>query len=350
MEKTRGKDMDVRSMTYEELENYIIEHGYPKYRAGQIYQWIHQKLVRSPEEMKNLPKEIREFLKEQWMGVEEEARFTSQLDGTNKFLFRLQDDNLIESVWMPYKHGNSVCISSQVGCRMGCKFCASTIDGVVRNLTPSEMLDQVYAMQMLMGERISNIVVMGSGEPLDNYQNLIRFLKLISDEKGLHISQRNITVSSCGLVPEIQRLAEEGLQITFALSLHATTDEERQELMPIARKYHLTEVLEACQYYFKQTGRRVTYEYSLVQGVNDTTAHAKRLAELLKKQAPCHVNLIPVNPIKERNFQRATDKTIQNFKYVLENNQINVTIRRGMGSDIDAACGQLRRNYLQKTK
>lgn len=342
--------MDVRSMTYEELENYIIEHGYPKYRAGQIYQWIHQKLVRSPEEMKNLPKEIREFLKEQWMGVEEEARFTSQLDGTNKFLFRLQDDNLIESVWMPYKHGNSVCISSQVGCRMGCKFCASTIDGVVRNLTPSEMLDQVYAMQMLMGERISNIVVMGSGEPLDNYQNLIRFLKLISDEKGLHISQRNITVSSCGLVPEIRRLAEEGLQITFALSLHATTDEERQELMPIARKYHLTEVLEACQYYFKMTGRRVTYEYSLVQGVNDTTAHAKRLAELLKKQAPCHVNLIPVNPIKERNFQRATDKTIQNFKYVLENNQINVTIRRGMGSDIDAACGQLRRNYLQKTK
>lgn len=342
--------MDVRSMTYEELENYIIEHGYPKYRAGQIYQWIHQKLVRSPEEMKNLPKEIREFLKEQWMGVEEEARFTSQLDGTNKFLFRLQDDNLIESVWMPYKHGNSVCISSQVGCRMGCKFCASTIDGVVRNLTPSEMLDQVYAMQMLMGERISNIVVMGSGEPLDNYQNLIRFLKLISDEKGLHISQRNITVSSCGLVPEIRRLAEEGLQITFALSLHATTDEERQELMPIARKYHLTEVLEACQYYFKMTGRRVTCEYSLVQGVNDTTAHAKRLAELLKKQAPCHVNLIPVNPIKERNFQRATDKTIQNFKYVLENNQINVTIRRGMGSDIDAACGQLRRNYLQKTK
>lgn len=342
--------MDVRSMTYEELENYIIEHGYPKYRAGQIYQWIHQKLVRSPEEMKNLPKEIRKFLKEQWMGVEEEARFTSQLDGTNKFLFRLQDDNLIESVWMPYKHGNSVCISSQVGCRMGCKFCASTIDGVVRNLTPSEMLDQVYAMQMLMGERISNIVVMGSGEPLDNYQNLIRFLKLISDEKGLHISQRNITVSSCGLVPEIRRLAEEGLQITFALSLHATTDEERQELMPIARKYHLTEVLEACQYYFKMTGRRVTYEYSLVQGVNDTTAHAKRLAELLKKQAPCHVNLIPVNPIKERNFQRATDKTIQNFKYVLENNQINVTIRRGMGSDIDAACGQLRRNYLQKTK
>lgn len=348
MEKIQGNDMDIRSMSYEELENYILEHGYPKYRTGQIYQWIHQKLVRFPEEMKNLPKDLRELLGEQWIGVEEETRFSSKIDGTNKFLFRLQDDNLIESVWMPYKHGNSVCISSQVGCRMGCKFCASTIDGVVRNLTPSEMLDQVYAMQTLMGARVSNVVVMGSGEPLDNYENLIRFLKLISDEKGLHISQRNITVSSCGLVPEIRRLAEEGLQITFALSLHATTDEERQELMPIARKYHLTEVLEACRYFFNQTGRRVTYEYSLVQGVNDTKYHAKQLAELLKKQAPCHVNLIPVNPIKERNYQRATDNSIQNFKYILENNQINVTIRRGMGSDIDAACGQLRRNYIQR--
>lgn len=343
-------EMDLRSMTYEEVETYIMEHGYPKYRAAQVYQWIHQKLVRSPEEMGNLPKELRELLKCQWLGVEEETRLTSQLDGTNKFLFRLKDDHLIESVWMTYKHGNSVCISSQVGCRMGCKFCASTIDGVVRNLTASEMLDQVYAMQSIMGERVSNIVVMGSGEPLDNYDNLIRFLRLITDEKGLHISQRNITVSSCGLVPEIRRLAEEDLAITFALSLHATTDEERQELMPIARKYHLKEVLDTCQYYFKKTGRRVTYEYSLVQGVNDSAAHAKRLAELLKTQAPCHVNLIPVNPIKERDFKRATDKSVQNFKYVLENNQINVTIRRGMGSDIDAACGQLRRNYIQRTK
>ena len=231
---------------------------------------------------------------------------------------------------------------------MGCRFCASTIDGMVRNLTTSEMLDQVYAMQHHMGERVSNIVVMGSGEPLDNYENLTRFLTLISAEKGLHISQRNITVSSCGLVPEIRRLADENFQITFALSLHATTDAERQELMPIARRYTLSEVFDACRYYFEKTGRRVTYEYSLVQRVNDTNAHAERLSHLLKPMRPCHVNLIPVNPIKERNYQRATDKSIQNFKYVLENNQINVTIRRGMGSDIDAACGQLRRNYMQK--
>lgn len=346
----KGKDMDIRSLTYEELEEYMVQQGFPKFRAGQIYQWLHQKLVRTPEEMSNLPLVLREQLKEGWIGVEEETRFTSQMDGTNKFLFRLQDDNLIESVWMPYQHGNSVCISSQVGCRMGCRFCASTIDGMVRNLTASEMLDQVYAMQYYMGERVSNIVVMGSGEPLDNYDNLLRFLRIITDERGLHISQRNITVSSCGLVPEIRRLAEEGLQITFALSLHAATDEERQALMPIARRYSLDEVLAVCQYYFEQTGRRVTYEYSLVKDVNDTAKQAEQLSHLLKNHRPCHVNLIPVNPVKERDFQRGTDKSIQNFKYILENNQINVTIRRGMGRDIDAACGQLRRNYMQKYK
>lgn len=340
--------MDIRALTYEELEAYITEQGFPRFRAGQIYQWIHQKLVRKPEEMSNLPKSMRELLAQDWIGVEEETRLTSRTDGTNKFLFRLWDGNLIESVWMPYRHGNSVCISSQVGCRMGCRFCASTIDGMVRNLTASEMLDQVYAMQSIMGERVSNVVVMGSGEPLDNYENLIRFLRLLSSEKGLHISQRNITVSSCGLVPEIYRLADEELQITFALSLHAATDEERQELMPIAKRYSLQEVLEACRYYFEQTGRRVTYEYSLVKGINDTAEQAKRLCHLLKNQAPCHVNLIPVNPVKERDFRRADDKSIQNFKYILENNQINVTIRRGMGSDIDAACGQLRRNYIRK--
>ncbi len=238
--------MDIRSLTYEELESYMVNQGFPRFRAGQIYQWMHQKLVRTPEEMRNLPKELRELLRKDWIGVEEEARLTSRKDGTNKFLFRLWDGNLIESVWMPYRHGNSVCISSQVGCRMGCRFCASTMDGMVRNLTASEMLDQVYAMQYLMRERISNIVVMGSGEPLDNYDNLLRFLHLITAEKGLHISQRNITVSSCGLVPEIRRLAEEGLQITFALSLHAVTDSERQELMPIAKRYSLQEVMEAC--------------------------------------------------------------------------------------------------------
>lgn len=340
--------MDIRSLYYHELEEHIKEQGLPRFRTGQIYQWIHQKLVRTPDEMKNLPKELRAWIAKDWVGVMEETRYVSKLDGTNKFLFRLQDDNLIESVWMPYRHGNSVCISSQVGCRMGCRFCASTIDGVVRNLTASEMLDQVYAMQSLMGERVSNIVVMGSGEPLDNYENLVRFLRLISDERGLHISQRNITVSSCGLVPKIYELADEGFQITFALSLHASTDEERKELMPIANRYSLKEVLDACHCYFEKTGRRVTYEYSLVKGINDSVTHAERLSRLLKPLTPCHVNLIPVNPIKERNFQRTDDKTVQKFKYILENNQINVTIRRGMGSDIDAACGQLRRNYMQK--
>lgn len=337
---------DIRSMGYKEFEEYCLQNGWQRFRAGQIYQWIHQKLVRSPEEMLNIPKDIRAVLKEHWIGVEEETRYVSKLDGTNKFLFRLEDGNLIESVWMPYKHGNSVCISSQVGCRMGCRFCASTVDGMVRNLTASEMLDQVYAMQYSMGERVSNIVVMGSGEPLDNYDNLIRFLHLITAEQGLHISQRNITVSSCGLVPEMKRFAKEGLAVTFALSLHATTDDERKKLMPIAGTYSIREVLEACQYYFENTGRRVTYEYSLVQGVNDSIEHAKRLGRLLQNQRPCHVNLIPVNPIEERNYVKATEKTVQNFKYVLENNQINVTIRRGMGSDIDAACGQLRRKYI----
>ena len=350
VEREREMNIDIRSMYLQELEELCMRLGWPRFRAGQIYQWIHQKLVRSVDEMTNLPKDIRERLAEDFICVEEEKRYVSKLDGTNKFLFRLQDGNLIESVWMPYKHGNSVCISSQVGCRMGCRFCASTVDGMVRNLTASEMLDQVYAMQYYMGERVSNVVVMGSGEPMDNYENLIRFLHLITSEKGLNISQRNITVSSCGLVPEIRRFAEEELSVTFALSLHATTDEERQELMPIAKRYSIQEVLSACQYYFEKTGRRVTYEYSLVQGVNDSPAHAERLSELLKNQRPCHVNLIPVNPIEERKYEKATEKTVQKFKYILENNQINVTIRRGMGSDIDAACGQLRRKYIASGK
>lgn len=338
--------IDVRSMEYKEIEALCAGQGWQSFRAGQIYTWIHQKLVRSPEEMTNLPKDIRSALESDWVVVREETRVISKLDGTNKFLFRLQDDNMIESVWMPYKHGNSVCISSQVGCRMGCTFCASTVDGMVRNLTASEMLDQVYAMQSIMGERVSNVVIMGSGEPFDNYENLIRFLHIITDPKGLNISQRNITVSSCGLVPEIRRFAEEGLAVTFALSLHATTDEERQKLMPIAKRYSIGEVLNACQDYFALTGRRVTYEYSLVQGVNDSSGHAERLVKLLKSHRPCHVNLIPVNPIEERSYKKATEKSVQKFKYILENNQINVTIRRGMGRDIDAACGQLRRKYL----
>lgn len=338
--------MDIKSMTLSEFTDTIIQKGYPKFRAKQIYDWIHVKLVRNVEEMKNVPKEMRQWIAQDFVSLEVVERYESKLDGTNKFVFRLQDGNVIESVFMPYSYGNSVCISSQAGCRMGCRFCASTLMGLARNLTASEMLDQIYAITRVTGQRISNVVVMGTGEPLDNYDNLCRFIRLLTNEDGLHISQRNITVSSCGLVPEIYRLADEEFTITFALSLHAATDEKRRELMPIANKYTIAEVLDACRYYFDKTGRRVTFEYSLVSGENDTMEDAQKLGELLKGM-DCHVNLIPVNPIKERNFKRTDEKSIQKFKLRLEKNVTHVTIRKGMGKDIDAACGQLRKAYME---
>ena len=256
----------------------------------------------------------------------------------------VEDGHVVESVWMRYKHGNAVCISSQVGCRMGCRFCASTLDGLVRNLEVSEMLEEIYLIQRLSGERVSNIVLMGSGEPLDNFDNVISFVKRISDENGLHISQRNITISTCGLVENICRLADANLQITLALSLHAADDETRRELMPIAKRYTITQILEACGYFFEKTGRRISFEYSLVAGVNDTQEEAAKLAVLLKGRN-CHVNLIPVNPIKERDYRKSERRNIIKFKNHLEKNGINVTIRRERGSDIDGACGQLRRRY-----
>lgn len=338
--------MDIKSMTLSELTDAIIQKGYPKFRARQIYDWMHVKLVRNVDEMKNVPKDIRQWIAEDFVSLEVVERYESKVDGTNKFVFRLQDGNVIESVFMPYAYGNSVCISSQAGCRMGCRFCASTLMGLARNLTASEMLDQIYAITRVTGQRISNVVVMGTGEPLDNYDNLCRFIRLLTNEDGLHISQRNITVSSCGLVPEIYRLADEGFAITFAVSLHAATDEKRRELMPIANRYSIAEVLEACRYYFDKTGRRVTFEYSLVSGENDTKEDAQKLGELLKDMS-CHVNLIPVNPIKERDFKRADEKSIQKFKVRLEKNGAHVTIRKGMGKDIDAACGQLRKAYME---
>ena len=252
---------------------------------------------------------------------------------------------MIESVLMKYHHGNSVCISSQVGCRMGCRFCASTLDGMVRNLRPSEMLDQIYRIQTWSGERVHNVVVMGSGEPLDNYEALVQFIRLLTEPGGLHISQRNVTVSTCGIVPRMRQLADLGFQITLAISLHASTQEKRRELMPVANKYELSQVMDACRYYFEKTGRRITFEYSLVGGVNDTPRDAEELAELVK-DLNCHLNLIPVNPIKERDFTQSNRQTVQNFKNKLEKSGINVTIRREMGRDIDGACGQLRRSYL----
>ena len=335
---------DIKSFTLEELKLEMEKMGEKSFRAKQLYQWMHQKLARDFDEMTNLPLSLREKCAREYeyTSIKEVKMQESAIDGTRKYLFELKDGALVESVWMKYKHGNSVCISSQVGCRMGCAFCASTIGGLERSLTPSEMLDQVYAVTLLTGQRVSNVVVMGTGEPLDNYENLLRFIQLLTDENGLHISQRNITVSTCGLVPQMLKLADEQLQITLALSLHASSDEKRKELMPIANKYSIAELMKACRYYFEKTGRRITFEYSLVGGVNDKPADAERLSVLMKG-LNCHVNLIPVNPIKERDFVQSGGAEIASFKNKLEKNGINVTIRREMGRDIDGACGQLRR-------
>ncbi len=343
------ESLDIKSLYEEELAQELKSLGLPGFRAKQIFEWLHVKLATSYEEMSNLPKNLREVLNEKYpiTALLQADALHSQTDQTAKYLFRLQDDRVIESVLMKYHHGNSVCISSQVGCRMGCKFCASTIGGKERDLLPSEMLDQIYRIQALSGERVSNIVVMGTGEPLDNYENLIRFLKLITNEKGLNISARNITVSTCGIPDRIRDFANEGLPITLALSLHAPNNEIRKQLMPIASKYELSEVLEAFEYYYEKTGRRLTFEYSLVDGVNDEEEHARELSKLVKG-INCHINLIPVNPIKERNYRKSDSRKIQNFKFILEKNRINVTIRREMGTDIDAACGQLRKSYIDK--
>lgn len=343
MEKT-----DIKSLSCKELQKEVEDLGEKKFRAGQLYQWMHEKLAAGYEEMTNLPKGFREKLKEHYSFtcLEMVDRKVSQIDGTEKYLFRLEDGNVIESVLMRYHHGNSVCISSQVGCRMGCRFCASTLGGLTRNLKASEMLDQVYRIQRISGERVSNLVVMGTGEPLDNYDNLLRFIRILSDEKGLNISQRNITVSTCGLVENMRRLADEKLQITLALSLHASSQEKRKELMPIAYKYQLKDVLDACRYYFDQTGRRLTFEYSLVGGVNDHDQDARELVKLVG-DINCHVNLIPVNPIKERDFVQPDRSVSEAFKNKLEKNHINVTIRREMGRDINGACGQLRKSYME---
>ena len=330
---------DIASYNLEELIQEMKTLGEKPFRARQIYAWLHQKLAGDFQEMTDLSKALRERLEAGYeiRKMEPVAHLISKKDPTEKFLFELADGNQIESVLMKYNYGNSVCISSQAGCRMGCRFCASTIGGLNRSLTTSEMLRQIYQIQKITGERVSNIVVMGTGEPLDNYDNFLKFIHMVSDGNGLNISQRNITASTCGLVPQIHRLAGEGLQITLALSLHGSTQEKREKLMPIARKYKLSEVLAACDDYFDKTGRRITFEYSLVKGVNDTDEDIAHLT--------CHLNLIPVNPIRERDFQRPDRENALEFKNKLEKNGINVTIRRERGSDIDGACGQLRRRY-----
>lgn len=342
--------VDIKSLDYSELTEYIVGMGEKKFRAAQLYEWMHKKLASGYDEMTNISEKLKERLKEDtlYTCLEPVRIQESKLDGTKKYLFRLYDDNLIESVLMKYHHGNSVCISSQVGCKMGCRFCASTLNGCVRNLTPAEMLDQVYRIQQLTGERVSNIVIMGSGEPMDNYVNVVKFLELINSEKGLNISQRNITVSTCGLVPKIKQLAELKLQITLAISLHAPNDELRRTMMPIADTYSIEQIMEACRYYLDKTARRISFEYSLVKGVNDTTGCARQLIALVHGMN-CHINLIPVNPIKERDYEQSEKNSIHNFKDLLEKAGINVTIRREMGRDIDGACGQLRQNHMDGT-
>ena len=336
---------DIKSMTKDELKNLMTELGEKPFRAKQIYSWLHEHLVTSYDEMGNIPGKLKEKLKDYPIAALEMVdEQISAIDGTRKYLFRLSDGNVIESVLMRYKHGNSVCISSQVGCRMGCRFCASTLDGLVRGLTPSEMLDQIYQIGRDTGERVSNVVVMGTGEPMDNFDNLLKFIELLTDENGLNISQRNVTVSTCGIVPRMRELADKKLQITLALSLHASTQEKRLELMPVANKYEIHEVIDACRYYFEQTGRRITFEYSLVGGVNDTDEDVRNLCRLIKG-INCHVNLIPVNPIKERDYVQPDVRVTTEFKNKLEKNGINATIRREMGRDLDGACGQLRRRY-----
>lgn len=340
---------DLKSMNLEQVKVVMEELGEKAFRAKQIYDWMHTKLVDSFEEMTNLSKGLRDKLSENFelTSLNVVDKRESAKDGTCKFLFELSDNRVIESVLMKYKHGNSVCISSQVGCRMGCRFCASTLGGLERNLTPAEMLDQIYKIQKISGERVSNVVLMGTGEPLDNYDNVLQFIQLLTDENGLNISQRNITVSTCGLVNRIKDLAEEELQITLAISLHAPNDKVRKEIMPIANKYSINEIIDAVTYYYNKTGRRISFEYSLVEGVNDSEDNARELIHVVRG-LNCHVNLIPVNPIKERDFKQTQMQFVQNFKNILEKNRINVTIRREMGSDIDAACGQLRKSYMDE--
>lgn len=337
---------DIKSLALSELQREMEKIGEKKFRAAQVYEWMHKKLAEDFAEMTNLSLSLRKKCAEHFeLTVLRPVRVQeSKLDGTKKYLFALADGNMVESVLMRYRHGNSVCISSQVGCRMGCRFCASTLGGLVRNLTAGEMLDQVYRIQKLGGERVSNVVVMGIGEPLDNMENLLRFIEMLTDESGLHISKRNITVSTCGLAPKIKELAEKDLQITLALSLHGVTDEKRKKMMPVAERYSIAELMDACRYYFEKTGRRITFEYALAAGVNDAKEDAQGLAAL-SGSIHAHVNLIPVNPVREREFAASGKDTVRAFQKKLEEAGVNVTLRREMGRDIDGACGQLRRNY-----
>lgn len=339
---------DIKSLSIEELSAQIKDLGLPKFRAGQIFEWLHKYGVSSFDEMTNLSKGLRASLSNDFYIADciIEEKYVSSIDSTVKYLFRLNDGEFIESVIMKYKYGYTICVSSQVGCKMGCKFCASTLAGFKRNLTPSEIESQIHSAQKDLGIRISHIVLMGIGEPLDNYDNVIRLLYNVNDKNGLNISMRNITLSTCGIVPRMYDLLNEGLQITLTVSLHAPNDKIRSKSMPVNDKWCMDEVLKACREYVNKTGRRVSFEYTLINGVNDSNECAEELALRLKGML-CHVNLIPVNDVKERGNVRSTDEAINRFLSILKKRGINATIRRTLGSDINASCGQLRRKRTE---
>ena len=338
----------LRSMTQPELQNLLKELGQPAFRAKQLYIWLH-KGVRSYDEMTNLPKALRDTLAEHYPLTTPKVvrRQESQKDGTMKFLWELSDGNCVETVLMRYHYGNTVCISTEVGCLMGCKFCASTLGGLVRRLEPHEMLDQVLFTQLESGLPISHIVLMGIGEPLDNYDNVRRFLELVNSPDGMNISMRHISLSTCGLVPGIDRLAEEKLQLTLSVSLHAPTDEIRNTIMPVNKAYPTEELLEACRRYYEKTGRRISFEYAMIGGVNDTPEAAKTLLRRLKG-LPAHMNLIPLNHVEESPLKPSTRQAVQQFQNILEQGGVPATVRRTLGGDIDASCGQLRRKYMKE--
>ena len=339
---------ELTGMTCAELTEWVKEQGYPAFRGKQIFRWIHQGAEFG--EMTNLSREMREKLEQSAVAQPVHIRLKkeSPLDGTVKLLYELRDGNCVEGVVMRYKYGISLCISTQVGCRMGCRFCASTLDGRVRNLTAGEMLGEILCANRFLEDediRISHVVLMGSGEPLDNYNEVIRFLRLLKEEEGIRLSIRNVSLSTCGIVPKMYDLAEEGLPVTLCISLHAPTDEIRRQTMPVANTWSIREILEACRNYIRETGRRVIFEYALTDGVNAGRKEASELAELLRGMQ-CHVNLIPLNEVKERHLKGVSEETVKEFMKTLEEKHISVTRRREMGDDIEGACGQLRRAVI----
>lgn len=341
--------IDIKSMHLVQLQSAFMEDSLPKYRAQQVYEWLHGKNAQSFLCMQNLPKTLREQLDSKYFiaGCKLELKRSSKLDDTAKYLFCLHDGEYVESVLMQYKHGATVCISSQVGCRMGCSFCATGQSGFVRNLLPSEMLSQIAAVQEDAGLRISNVVLMGMGEPLDNYENLLRFLELVGDEKGLCIGMRHISLSTCGIVDKIYDLAERKLQLTLSVSLHAPNDDIRRRTMPIAKRWSIDELLKACRYYGKTTGRRISFEYAMIDGVNDSQQDANELAERLRGIL-CHINLIPVNNVTGAGYTKSGQKALARFENILAQRGFTATVRRTLGADIEASCGQLRGKTLRE--